>query len=141
MGIIDDTLKNKGILAFTQYRLHFMAVLCLMAGADGKIEEAETKAIHKLVLELPEFKDLTPKEVSELTIKATNKINAFTSPLMAVRLFKEIVEEEARKKCFWLAVRIALSTNSLETEEKDLLEKLQNVLKLSDQFVQDCLTT
>lgn len=135
MSIIADVLNNANKVTHSKYKTHFMAVLCLMAVGNGKVEAKELNLLQQLVFTLPEFRDLSKKELTEMTKKAMEKINTYKSPLMATLYFKEILDEAAKKKCFVLALEMALASGLADSRELPLLEKLQKEMELNNEFV------
>lgn len=136
MSILAEVLNNANKVKHSQYQTHFMAVLCLMTIADGKIEEKELALLHQMAQTLPEFRDLEKSELMAITKKATEKINTYKSSLMATLYFKEVLDKAARRKCFILALEMALASGLADSKEVPLLEKLQRELELDDAFVE-----
>lgn len=110
--------------------------LMLMSGADGVLEESEIRTIESYLVTLPEFEG---KELRNLFTDA-RKLNAkYPTVKEAVKALAEIQSPAVRKKCFVLAMDIAMSSGDISQEEDELLEAMQRVLDIDDITAQKAL--
>ncbi len=103
--------------------------MMLISSADGVMEGPELSMIEAYFNTLPEFDG---KEFAELLPEA-NKIVARHGGLAgSVEALTKIEDERVRKKCFVLAVDLALSNGTIDEAEERMLEAIQAALGIDD---------
>lgn len=111
----DDVLLIHGVL--------------LMAGADGVLEESEIATVESYLATLPEFQG---KDLGAVFTDARKLRAKYANVREAVKALEGIQSENVRRKCFVLAMDIAMSSGDVSEEEDELLDAMQRVLNVDD---------
>lgn len=111
----DDVLLIHGVL--------------LMAGADGVLEESEMMTVESYLATLPEFQG---KELGGLFTDARKLRAKYPTVREAVKALENIQSDNVRRKCFVLAMDIAMSSGDVSEEEDELLDAMQRILNVDD---------
>lgn len=114
--------------------LHGMLLMC---SSDGSMDSEELELLEGFYSTLPEFRG---KDFGE-TLQACNKAIAKYGNLKeSVKALNEISSEKIKLKCFILAADIAMSSGDVSEEEDRLLETMQRMFGISDEWASGVLT-
>lgn len=105
--------------------------MLLMAGADGAIQHAEQSTVQAFFDTLPEFKH---KSFDELLSQANRVVAKAGSLKASVSALADIQSPAIKKKCFVLAVDIAMAAGDVDASEDKLLAAMQRLLGVDDAF-------
>jgi tellurite resistance protein len=111
-------------------QLLFHSMIC-MAAADGVLEESEIATVEAFFLSLPEFRSLDFRGLLDNTNKLFNKNGGVAE---SVKELSGIESPAVRKKAFILAVDVALSSGDVDQSEDQMLDAMQRILNVDDQF-------
>jgi len=105
--------------------------LLLMAGADGSIDQSELSTVQAFYDTLPEFKD---KKFDELLSQANRLVARHGGLKESIKALGDIESPAVKKKCFVLAADIAMASDDIDEAEDKLLETMQRLLGIEDDF-------
>ncbi len=110
--------------------------MLLMAGADGSIEPAELSTVQALFDTLPEFRG---KSFDSLLVDANRLVARHGGLPASVEALRALSGPTVRRKCFVLAVDVALASGDVDDAEDALLERMQEVLQVDDAFARQAI--
>ncbi len=105
--------------------------MLLMAGADGSIEQSELSTVQAFYDTLPEFKDKSFDELLRLANRLVARCGGIKESITALA---DIESPAVRKKCYVLAVDIAMASGDVDESEHKLLETMRLLLGIDDDF-------
>jgi uncharacterized tellurite resistance protein B-like protein len=104
--------------------------MMLVAGADGRVDDAEIQTVEAFVATIPELRD---KPFNSLIAKAHKLVARAGSVAASIPLVSELSTPTLRKKAFVLAADIAMSSGDIDEKEATLLEHLRGLLGVDDE--------
>jgi uncharacterized tellurite resistance protein B-like protein len=107
--------------------------MLLMAGADGSIEPGELSTVQAFFDTLPEFRG---KAFDDLLVDANRLVARCGSLTASVEALGGLSGPTVRRKCFVLAVDVALASGDVDDAEDELLERMQKILDVDDAFAE-----
>ena len=107
--------------------------MLLMAGADGTIEHNELSTVQAFFDTLPEFEG---KSFDDLLAQANRVVAKHGNLKASIAALGEIQSPAIKKKCFVLVADIALASGDIDDAEDKMLETMQRLLGVSDDFAQ-----
>ncbi len=105
--------------------LHSMFV---MACADGNFDDEEFAVIQSAANALPEFKETSEQEFSNLVGESKKLLRKYENPQASVAALGQLSSPRLKQKAFLLAAEVALSSGDVDEEEDAMLESMQRVL-------------
>jgi uncharacterized tellurite resistance protein B-like protein len=105
--------------------------MLLMAGVDGSIDPGELSTVQSVFDTLPEFRG---KQFDELLVEANRIVARFGGLQASVAALADLSGPVARRKCFVLAVDVALASGDVDDAEDALLDRIQKILDIDDAF-------
>ncbi|MBA4693792.1 MAG: TerB family tellurite resistance protein [Congregibacter sp.] len=123
------TLFTKDAGAQTQedraLELACAALMFEVARADFAIEEAEQQAVRALLM--TEFA-LTPEEITTVTEKASEQVDAATCLFEFTRTLNDLASIEQKRALLAMMWRVAMADNELSRYEEHLIRKVADLL-------------
>jgi uncharacterized tellurite resistance protein B-like protein len=105
--------------------------MLLMAGVDGSIDPGELSTVQSVFDTLPEFRG---KDFDDLLVEANRIVARFGGLQASVAALADLSGPVARRKCFVLAVDVALASGDVDDAEDALLDRMQKILDIDDAF-------
>ena len=105
--------------------------LLLMSSADGAMEDGELDTVQAFFNTLPEFNG---KDFHELLEQCNKVISKYGNLKESVKALGELSNDKVRVKCFILCADIAMSSGDVDESEEEMLEAMQRILKIDDDF-------
>jgi len=115
--------------------LHGM--MCMIY-ADGQMDHAEKATLNAFYMTLPEYEGTNFNVVFNDAAQVCKKYDSMSDSLNAL---KELSSPEAKKKCFVLAVDIALASGDVDSAEDEMLEAMQRILEIDEEFAVQTINT
>ena len=128
-----DKLTASGADAPLTKQESMVAVMLAIAAADGHISDEEIEDLIARLRRLRLFSGLTDDQL----IAATNRpfdLLRKGGPDELIRAASPSLPQQLRESAFAIAVDLAFSDGSVADEEKQLIEKLQHELGISDEI-------
>jgi tellurite resistance protein len=130
MGLFDMFTGADGKSAFGAHE-GFAGILLAAAAADGHIADEEARGLWSAIERMKLFSSYTPDKFSKL-MDTLLKVLKKGGPDALVEKCVPALPERLRSTAFCNAVDIVLADGTVEDEEKELIEKLQTALGVSD---------
>ncbi|AEI65179.1 hypothetical protein LILAB_16380 [Corallococcus macrosporus] len=133
---IIDVIENGGSLAEAEplERL-FAEVMVLVSAADGKLQEAEARALVESFAADPLFENVSPERAQSFVSEAVSALAAEGLPQRLHVLAHGLTTHAQRVKAFRLATKIAHAGGSPSHPEQRILDMLQATFGLADDEV------
>lgn len=112
--------------------------MMLMIYADGQMDAAEQQLAMSFMMTVPDFHGKNPTELIEEGAKVCRR---YPTPRESIAALSELSSEALKKKCFVLAVDLALASGDVEQAEDETLEAMQRVLGIDDIFAKKVIDT
>jgi tellurite resistance protein len=109
-----------------------------MIYGDGQMDEAERQTLIAFLMTVPDFANKDPNELIEEAGKVVRRYPSVRESIVALG---DLSNESIRKKCFVLAVDLALASGDVDKEEDEILEAMQRVLNIDDGFARAVIET
>ena len=112
--------------------------MMIMIYGDGVMDAAEQQTLISFLMTVPDFADCDPNELMEEGGKIVRK---YPSVRESIQALAGLSSENLKKKCFVLAVDLALASGDVDEEEDQILEAMQRVLNIPDDFAKSVIGT
>lgn len=130
MGLFDMFSGSEGKSAFGAHE-GFAGILLAAAAADGHIADEEAQGLWRAIERMKLYSSFTPDKFNKL-MDTLLKILKKGGPEALVEKCVPALPERLRATAFCNAVDIVLADGSVEDDEKELIEKLQQALDIDD---------
>lgn len=113
--------------------LHAMLLMC---GADGAFDQEEIATVEAYFAQLPEFRG---KQFSDVYNEAIKILRKYPDLKASVQSLGSLSTQGMKKKCYVLAADIAMSSGDVDENEDAMLESMQRVMQIDDDFATKAL--
>jgi|JI61114C2RNA_FD_contig_31_5043781_length_613_multi_2_in_0_out_0_2 uncharacterized tellurite resistance protein B-like protein len=107
--------------------------MLLMCGADGSFDPEEIQTVQAYFAQVPELKGKNFDTVYQAAVKILRRYPNLND---SVKALASLTTPALKQKAFLLAVDIAMSSGDVDDSEDRMLEAMQRVLELRDDFCQ-----
>ena len=115
------------------------SIICMCA-ADGVVEDAEHEMIRNYANTLPEFRDMDGQEFHNCLEGSARIAHKYNKDMKSsLQVLNEIQSDAVRRKAYVLAVDVAMSSGDVDESEEEMLEAMQRILKIDDNFARQAI--
>ena len=107
--------------------------MMLMCGADGSFDHEEIETVEAYFAQVPEFHGKNFQEVYQAAIKILRR---YPNLQESVKALADLSTRNLKNKCYLLAADIAMSSGDVDEAEDRMLDAMQRVMEVSDDFAQ-----
>ncbi|WP_338863987.1 tellurite resistance TerB family protein [Myxococcus stipitatus] len=135
---IIDVIENGGSLAEAlgePLERLYAEVMVLVSAADGKLKEAEARALVESFAADPLFENVSPERAQSFVSEAVSALSAEGLPQRLHVLAHGLTTHAQRVKAFRLATKIAFASGEPSPAEQRILDMLQATFGLADDEV------
>lgn len=112
--------------------------MMLMVYGDGVMDAAEQQTLIAFLMTVPDFHG---KDVNVLMEEGTKLVRKYASVRESINALAGLSNDNLKKKCFVLAADIALASGDVDKNEDEILEAMQRVMNISDDFARAVVGT
>jgi hypothetical protein len=112
--------------------------MMLMIYGDGVMDANEQQTLISFLMTVPDFHG---KDVNVLLEEGAKLVRRYPSVRESINALAELSNENLKKKCFVLAVDLALASGDVDKNEAEILEAMQRVMNIPDDFARATIGT
>lgn len=112
--------------------------MMLMIYGDGVMDEAEQQTLVAFLMTVPDFHG---KDVNQLLEDGAKLVRKYPSVRESINALSDLSNDNLKRKCFVLACDLALASGDVDKAEDEILEAMQRVLNISDDFARAAVGT
>lgn len=112
--------------------------MMLMIYGDGVMDAAEQQTLIALLMTVPDFHG---KDVNVLLEEGAKLVRKYPSVRESISALADLSNDNLKKKCFVLAVDLALASGDVDKNEDEILEAMQRVLNIHEDFARATIGT